>query len=90
MQTCKLQVVWFFEDEPITPGSDLFIETTDSFTSLRIQGAKRWHCGEFRVYAENENGEDAASILVTVTCKLILLDCAPKRPYVQLALQICF
>ena len=36
---------------------------------LLIQGAKRWHCGEFRVYAENENGEDAASILVTVTCK---------------------
>jgi hypothetical protein len=31
------QVVWFFEDEPITPGSDLFIETTDTYTSLRIQ-----------------------------------------------------
>ena len=35
------------------------------------QGAKRWHCGEFRVYAENENGEDVASILVTVTCMII-------------------
>ena len=32
-----LQVVWFFEDEPITPGSDLEIETTDTYTSLRIQ-----------------------------------------------------
>ena len=31
------QVVWFFEDEPITPGSDLLIETTESYTSLRIQ-----------------------------------------------------
>lgn len=61
------KVVWFFEDEPISAGSDLTIETTDSYTSLRIQGAKRWHCGEFRVYAENENGEDACSILVTVT-----------------------
>ena len=37
------------------------------------QGAKRWHCGEFRVYAENENGEDVASILVTVTCMIINL-----------------
>merc|ERR1712002_624742 len=36
-------------------------------TSLRIGAAKRWHCGEFRVLAQNENGEDAASILVTVT-----------------------
>jgi len=26
-----------------------------------------WHCGEFRVLAQNENGEDSASILVTVT-----------------------
>ena len=33
----NFQVVWFFEDEPITPGIDLFIETTDTFTSLRIQ-----------------------------------------------------
>lgn len=63
------KVVWFFEDEPISAGSDLMIETTDIFTSLRIQAARRWHCGEFRVYAENEYGEDAASILVTVTCK---------------------
>merc|ERR1719189_1619696 len=61
------KVVWFFEDEPITPGSDLLIETTESYTSLRIQEAKRWHCGEFRVYADNENGEDVASIEVTVT-----------------------
>ena len=64
------KVVWFFEDEPISAGSDLIIETTDNFTSLRIEGAKRWHCGEFRVYAENEYGEDACSILVTVTCNL--------------------
>ena len=63
------KVVWFFEDEPISAGSDLIIETGESFTSLKINGAKRWHCGEFRVYAENEYGEDAASILVTVTCK---------------------
>ena len=62
------KVVWFFEDEPISAGSDLIIETKDNFTSLRIEGAKRWHCGEFRVYAENEYGEDASSILVTVTC----------------------
>ena len=33
----------------------------------RIAAAKRWHCGEFRVLAENENGEDSAPILVTVT-----------------------
>lgn len=66
------KVVWFFEDEPISAGSDLAIETKDTFTSLRIQGAKRWHCGEFRVYAENEYGEDACSILVTVTCKRII------------------
>ena len=63
------KIVWFFEDEPISAGSDLIIETTDAYTSLRITGAKRWHCGEFRVYAENEYGEDACSILVTVTCK---------------------
>ena len=41
---------------------------TETYTLPAFQGAKRWHCGEFRVYAENENGEDAASILVTVTC----------------------
>ena len=45
----------------------LNIETSDSVTTLKIEAAKRWHCGEFRVYAENENGEDAASVLVTVT-----------------------
>eukprot|EP00094_Tigriopus_californicus_P003831 TCALIF_03687-PA protein Name:"Similar to unc-22 Twitchin (Caenorhabditis elegans)" AED:0.03 eAED:0.03 QI:253/0.88/0.9/1/0.88/0.9/10/156/900 len=62
------KIVWFFEDEPITsPGPEIQIDTSESQTSLRIQNAKRWHCGEFRVYAENENGEDAASILVTVT-----------------------
>ena len=75
------KVVWFFEDEPISAGTDLTIETTDSFTSLRIQGAKRWHCGEFRVYAENEYGEDACSILVTVTCKFL------ARAYYMLKLQ---
>ncbi len=66
-----LQVVWFFEDEPITTTSESEIqtETTESYTALRIPKAKRWHCGEFRVYAENENGEDACSILVTVTGK---------------------
>ena len=42
------------------------------FCLFILQGAKRWHCGEFRVYAENENGEDAASILVTVTCNFFL------------------
>ncbi len=61
-------MVWFFEDEPISGGSgDLQVETSDNFSVLRIQNAKRWHCGEFRVYAENENGEDACSVLVTVT-----------------------
>eukprot|EP00095_Tigriopus_kingsejongensis_P007319 maker-scaffold689_size110969-snap-gene-0.21 protein:Tk07319 transcript:maker-scaffold689_size110969-snap-gene-0.21-mRNA-1 annotation:"titin" len=61
-------IVWFFEDEPITsPGPEIQIDTSETQTSLRIQNAKRWHCGEFRVYAENENGEDAGSILVTVT-----------------------
>ncbi len=61
------KVVWFFEDEPISSGTDVLVETTDAYTSLRIQSAKRWHTGEFRIYAENDNGEDAASILVTVT-----------------------
>ena len=32
-----LQVTWFFEDEPITSGPDLIIETTEVYTSLRIQ-----------------------------------------------------
>ncbi|CAB4058332.1 TTN [Lepeophtheirus salmonis] len=61
------KIVWFFEDEPITQGSDLSIETLENYTAIRIPEAKRWHCGEFRCYAENENGEDAISILVTVT-----------------------
>ena len=70
----EAKVVWFFEDEPISPaGDELQVETTDTHTILRIAQAKRWHCGEFRVYAENENGEDAASILVTVTAP-------PARP----------
>jgi len=72
------KIVWFFEDEPISAGSDLTIETTDTYTSLRINGAKRWHCGEFRVYAENEYGEDACSILVTVTSP----PSSPGRPVV--------
>jgi len=72
------KIVWFFEDEPISAGSDLIIETTDAYTSLRITGAKRWHCGEFRVYAENEYGEDACSILVTVTSP----PSSPGRPVV--------
>ena len=44
------------------------------------QGAKRWHCGEFRVYAENENGEDVASILVTVTCMFLNLKQTKYHP----------
>ena len=40
---------------------------------IHLQEAKRWHCGEFRVYADNENGEDVASIEVTVTCKYLCL-----------------
>ena len=44
------QVIWFFEDEPIAPGSDLMIETTDTYTSLRIQVAKNYDC--------QENGDD--------------------------------
>lgn len=61
------RITWFFDDEPICPSEDVQIETTEIQTSLRIGAAKRWHCGEFRVLAQNENGEDAASILVTVT-----------------------
>jgi len=61
------RITWFFDDEPICPSDDVQIETTELQTSLRIGAAKRWHCGEFRVLAQNENGEDAASILVTVT-----------------------
>jgi len=61
------RITWFFDDEPICPSEDVQIETTELQTSLRIGAAKRWHCGEFRVLAQNENGEDAASILVTVT-----------------------
>eukprot|EP00090_Calanus_glacialis_P046314 TRINITY_DN903_c0_g1_i1.p1 TRINITY_DN903_c0_g1~~TRINITY_DN903_c0_g1_i1.p1 ORF type:complete len:972 (-),score=286.61 TRINITY_DN903_c0_g1_i1:125-3040(-) len=61
------RITWFFDDEPICPSEDVQIETTEVQTSLRIGAAKRWHCGEFRVLAQNENGEDAASILVTVT-----------------------
>lgn len=57
----------FFDDEPICPSEDVQVETTESQTSLKIGAAKRWHCGEFRVLAENENGEDSAPILVTVT-----------------------
>jgi len=61
------RITWFFDDEPICPSEDVQIEVSDTQTSLRIGAAKRWHCGEFRVLAQNENGEDAASILVTVT-----------------------
>jgi len=61
------RITWFFDDEPIALTEDVQIETTDTQTSLRIAAAKRWHCGEFRVLAENENGEDSAPILVTVT-----------------------
>jgi len=61
------RVTWFFDDEPISPSEDVQIEITETLTSLRIGAAKRWHCGEFRVLAQNENGEDSASILVTVT-----------------------
>ena len=59
----------FFDDEPICPSEDVQVETTEQMTSLRIGAAKRWHCGEFRVLAENENGEDSASVLVTVTAR---------------------
>ena len=48
------------------------------------QGAKRWHCGEFRVYAENENGEDVASILVTVTCRILILKQSKRLFYTQI------
>jgi len=61
------RVTWFFDDEPVCDSEDVSIETSDTVTSLRIGAAKRWHCGEFRVLAQNENGEDSASILVTVT-----------------------
>jgi len=61
------RITWFFDDEPISASEDVQIEITETLTSLRIGAAKRWHCGEFRVLAQNENGEDSASILVTVT-----------------------
>jgi len=61
------RITWFFDDEPICASEDVSIETSETLTSLRIGAAKRWHCGEFRVLAQNENGEDSASILVTVT-----------------------
>jgi len=61
------RITWFFDDEPVAVNEDVQIEITDTLTSLRIGAAKRWHCGEFRVLAQNENGEDSASILVTVT-----------------------
>merc|ERR1711936_968393 len=61
------RITWFFDDEPISPTDDVQVETTETQTSLRIGAAKKWHCGEFRVLAENENGEDSAPILVTVT-----------------------
>jgi len=61
------RITWFFDDEPICPSDDVTIETGETMTSLRIGAAKRWHCGEFRLLAQNENGEDSSSILVTVT-----------------------
>ena len=47
------------------------ISNNESWWISHLQEAKRWHCGEFRVYADNENGEDVASIEVTVTCKYL-------------------
>lgn len=76
------RVTWFFEDEPICPSEDLQIETTDTMTSIKIGSAKRWHCGEFRVLAQNENGQDTVSLLVTVTAppsppgKAVVIDIA--------------
>jgi len=61
------RITWFFDDEPICQSEDVNLETSENVTSLRIGAAKRWHCGEFRLLAQNENGEDSASILVTVT-----------------------
>jgi len=61
------RITWFFDDEPICPSDDVQVESNENHTSLRIGAAKRWHCGEFKVLAQNENGEDSASILVTVT-----------------------
>merc|ERR1719189_1348816 len=66
------KLVWFFEDEPISAGTDLAIETTDSFTKLRIQGAKRWHCGEFRVYAEESRHHQLSSSSTMLHAKDIL------------------
>ena len=47
MKSCFFppQVVWFFEDEPITTttGSEIQIETTENYTALRIPKAKRYH-----------------------------------------------
>ena len=79
--------------------------TWQSFTDIKF--STRWHCGEFRVYAENgeldstvlpmnldiklftftqtENGEDACSILVTVTAppsppgKCVVVDISETR-----------
>ena len=44
ISTCKLKVVWFFEDEPITTTteSEIQIETTENYTALRIPKAKRF------------------------------------------------
>ena len=70
------------QDEPICPSEDLQIESSENMTSVKITTARRWHCGEFRVLAQNENGEDSASILVTVTAppsppgKAVIIDIA--------------
>ncbi len=60
------EVTWFHENQQLTPGGRLEVETLADCTILKVAQAKRSDRGEYTVKFQSGLGEDSASFLVTV------------------------
>lgn len=66
-------VTWYHDGEPISKDARHVFEAMDGESVLKIPDAKRNDRGEYSVKAANKLGEDAASFLVTVTGRSVVL-----------------
>ncbi|KAF5301256.1 hypothetical protein FQR65_LT00956 [Abscondita terminalis] len=62
-------ISWFHNNELVVVNERYDIESTDKYSSLRIQAAERTDRGEYQIKAVNKLGEAVSSFLVTVTDK---------------------
>lgn len=68
------EVTWYHENQLLSSGGRLEIETSADCTILKVDQAKRSDRGEYSVKLQSGLGEDSASFLVTIASKLIQLN----------------